>query len=106
MRKLSFQVTVHRVFRDGVVEDLTVPAGQDVMCALDFVAKVTAKGDWVVIAPEAGSGVYVEVSCPISTEMLSDIAFKALDAAQSVVVLPEEVIERGVVLSVLRTLSA
>ncbi|MER0477076.1 hypothetical protein ABR737_01655 [Streptomyces sp. Edi2] len=104
MEKLPFGITIHRVFEDGVVEDLACPKGHEMRLAVGFVERVIAKGHWVVIVPEGWSGVVAEVSFPIGSGLLSEIVFKALSAGQGAVVLPEDV-ERGKVLPVLRSLS-
>ncbi|KOU43214.1 hypothetical protein [Streptomyces sp. WM6378] len=105
MEKLPVGITVHRVYEDGVVEDLTCPPGSDLWRPLDFVQRVIAKGHWVVIVPDQGSGVVAEVSFPIGPDLLSEIVSKAISAGQSTAVLPEN-FDRSGFLPVLRSLTA
>ncbi|MFI6528094.1 MULTISPECIES: hypothetical protein [Streptomyces] len=104
MEQLPVQITVHRVYEDGIVEDLTCPPGHDLWRALDFVQRVIAKGHWVLIVPDQGSGLIAELSAPIAPGLLSEIVSKAIDAGQSTLVLPQT-IDRSAILPVLRSLS-
>ncbi|MFG2210938.1 hypothetical protein [Streptomyces sp. NPDC048638] len=104
MDKLPVQITVHRVYEDGIVEDLTCPPGYDLRLPLAFVERVIAKRHWVVIVPDQGSGLVAEHSFPLRSERLSEIVSKAISAGQSTVVLPEN-FDRSGVLPVLRGLS-
>ncbi|TLQ39438.1 hypothetical protein [Streptomyces marianii] len=105
MEQLPFRVTIHRVYEDEVVENLTCPPGQVLWQALDFVQRVIARGHWVLIVPDQGCGLIAEVSAPIAPDLLSEIVSKAISAGQSTLVLPQTV-DRSGVLPVLRTLSA
>ncbi|MET9779308.1 hypothetical protein ABZ023_34560 [Streptomyces sp. NPDC006367] len=64
MEQLPVEVTVHRVYEDGLVEDLTCTPGHDLWRALGFVQRVITKGHWVLIVPDQGSGFTAEVSAP------------------------------------------
>ncbi|MEW1762412.1 hypothetical protein AB0393_38645 [Streptomyces cyaneofuscatus] len=105
MEQLPVKVTIHRVFGDGVVEDLTCPPGHDLWRALDFVQRVIAKGDWILMVPDQGSGLTAEVSAPIAPDLLLEIVSKVIAAGQSALVLPQDV-DRSGILPVLRSLSA
>ncbi|MCX4826785.1 hypothetical protein OG883_44900 [Streptomyces sp. NBC_01142] len=105
MEQLPVEITIHRVYEDGIVEDLICPQGHDLWRALDFVQRVIAKGHWVLIVPDQGSGLIAEVSAPIAPGLLSEIVSKAIDAGQSTLVLPQT-IDRSGILPVLRSLSA
>ncbi|MFJ4700476.1 hypothetical protein ACIP5N_22145 [Streptomyces sp. NPDC088768] len=103
MGQLPVETTVHRVFGDGLVEDLVCPKGLELARAIDFVEKVLAKGHWVVIVPDGDSGLISEVSLPIGSDLLSEIVGKAINAGFRVLVLPE-VIDRSVIPPVLQGL--
>ncbi|MFI1312919.1 hypothetical protein ACH4TS_22660 [Streptomyces albidoflavus] len=103
MGQLPVEITVHRVFEDGVVEDLVCPKGLELAPAIAFVEKVLAKGHWVVIVPDGDSGLISEVSLPISSDLLSEIVAKAIKARWRVLVLPEA-IDRSVIAPVLQDL--
>ncbi|MFE7485156.1 hypothetical protein [Streptomyces sp. NPDC057552] len=103
MGQLPVEITVHRVFGDGVVEDLVCPKGVELARVIDFAEEVLAKGHWVVIVPDGDSGIFPEVSLPIATDLLSEIVGKVLNAGSRVLVLPE-VIDRSVIMPVLQDL--
>ncbi|KFG71330.1 hypothetical protein [Streptomyces mutabilis] len=82
MERLPVGITVHRVYEDGIVEDLICAPGHDLSHALDFIQKVTVKGHWVLIAPEQGCGIVAEFRAPIAPGLLSEIVSKAISAGQ------------------------
>ncbi|WP_331746212.1 hypothetical protein OG923_32885 (plasmid) [Streptomyces halstedii] len=103
MGRLPVEITVHRVFGEGLLEDLVCPKGLELARAIDFVKKVLAKGHWVVIVPDGDSGLISEVSLPISSDLLSKIVGKAINAGSRALVLPG-VIDRSVISPVLQDL--
>ncbi|TGB03218.1 hypothetical protein [Streptomyces sp. MZ04] len=90
--QLSVEITIHRVFDDGLFEDLRCPAGSELWPIMQFIDRVIAKSHWLVIVPNGSTkAAMAQVSYPISSELLSKIVTDGLRARQRVVVVPDGV---------------